>query len=465
MKQIKPKRIQLKIESSFINNLMCLSLLYLLSILTVLAAPEQEEKLEEIRIESSLNKTGAVYNRGENIEFKILLIDNSNKKKAVFLDCELFFNGKSIEKKIIPASDTCVFSIFKDTPGWIAVKASACDINKKMLLKQYPKDQFDKFVSGGIGAMIAPYEIPPASNEPDDFDSFWQTQRESLDKIPVKAVRTPVAFTGPLKDKILCYDVKVDCAGSMPVSGYLGIPANAREKTLPALVFFDGAGVRSADKPTWYQGAIAFHINAHGIENGQNNDYYRKLEQSSLKDYKFQGINNRNDFYFREMHVRGMRALDYLKTLPEWDGKNLFVIGGSMGGGQAIAAAALDPQVTTCMAFIPAMGDLDGDLAQRLPAYPNPLSSKNDKAEKDSILETVKYYDSTKFAKRIKANVILSTGYIDFICPPSSVYLIYNSLPNGVNKKIIAYPSKGHEYYTPPEAKEILEKLYRPCLP
>lgn len=49
------------------------------------------------------------------------------------------------------------------------------------------------------------------------------------------------------------------------------------------------------------------------------------------------------------MYLRVLRALDYVKTLPEWDGKNLIVIGSSQCGAQAIVAAALDPQVSLCL--------------------------------------------------------------------------------------------------------------------
>ena len=41
-----------------------------------------------------------------------------------------------------------------------------------------------------------------------------------------------------------------------------------------------------------------------------------------------------------------MRSLEFIKTLPQWNGKDLIASGGSQGGLQTIWAAALDPDVT-----------------------------------------------------------------------------------------------------------------------
>ncbi len=436
--------------------------LSLCAIFDATAEQAKAAQAEPVRIDATINRETPTYRPGERIEIEFSLIDVSQDKRAAFMDCELFVNGESVERKTLPSAAKCDFSITApEDAAWIAAKATACGKDKKPLLKEFSKNPFDKVVMAGIGAMVAPELLKPSAPEPQDFDAFWKARRAELDKVPVVATRSPVDFDGPLKDKIDCYDVKVECAGGSPVSGYLGIPRDAAPKSLPAVVFFDGAGVRSATKPLWYQGAIAFHTNAHGIENGKAPDYYSELEKGRLKNYKFQGKSDRDAFYFKGMLLRAMRALDYVKSLPEWDGSTLLVFGGSMGGGQALAAAALDPQVTTCLAFIPAFGDQTATLAGRPAAYPRAADRKDPKELFDATLECAGYYDTVNFAKRIKADVILSTGLIDFICPPSSVYLVYNALPPGRSKKIVAYPAKGHEYYTPPEAKAVLENLYR----
>ena len=46
--------------------------------------------------------------------------------------------------------------------------------------------------------------------------------------------------------------------------------------------------------------------------------------------------------YFNAMALRLMRACEWAKTLPEWDGRTFAVDGGSQGGLQSVWCAALD---------------------------------------------------------------------------------------------------------------------------
>ena len=72
------------------------------------------------------------------------------------------------------------------------------------------------------------------------------------------------------------YDVKISCVGKRPVSGYLSIPKGAGPKSLPLRVWYEGYGVSSAparENPA----EITFSVNAHGIENGREPAYYKRL--------------------------------------------------------------------------------------------------------------------------------------------------------------------------------------------
>ena len=53
-------------------------------------------------------------------------------------------------------------------------------------------------------------------------------------------------------------------------------------------------------------------------------------------------------------------------------------------------------------------------------------------------------YDAASFAKRIKnADCLLSTGFIDTTCAPTSVYVAYNNIPSA-HKIIVNMPESGH---------------------
>ncbi len=420
----------------------------------VKAAPEKEQK---ISFEAKADKPGAVYAKGEPITLSCRMLIDGKPVKGKFVRYMTYINGMHTgETKILPSDETFTVTGKLDRSGWYHVIGTALDENKKPIL--IPNNRWNNAYSGGVGAMVAPEEIRPSGTEPADFDAFWKAQREALNKVPVKATRVEVPVSADLKDKVVCYDVKVDCAGAKPVSGYLAMPAKAAPKSLPAIVSYHGAGVRSANKPLRYaQNAICLDVNAHGIENGKPADYYSNLDKNVLKDYRRAGKQNRDEFYFKEMYLRVMRALDYVKSLPEWDGKTLIVHGGSQGGGQSLVAASLDPQVTLCVAGVPALGDHAGRMVGRQPGWPFLYSAKDGVPSDPEASKTAEYFDNNNFAKRIKCETFVSTGFIDTTCVPTSVYSAYNSIPAGVRKHIDTTPTKGHDAPIPSGYKRIDE--------
>ena len=101
-----------------------------------------------------------------------------------------------------------------------------------------------------------------------------------------------------------------------------------------------------------------------------------------------------------------MRALDYVKSLPEWDGKTLIVHGGSQGALQALAAAALDRDVSFVVANAPAMCDQAGELAGRMSPWPHAISQAG-------MERVAPFFDGAAFARRITAPVRFTVGFSD----------------------------------------------------
>ncbi len=394
-----------------------------------------------LTVQCSLNRPDGLFRQGEEIRFTLRGVG-----EAAALECVLFRNGKPIETRKVPFVEEVVFTVVPDRPGWYAVTGTARDAAGKAIPLRAPT-QWEKEVRGSIGALADYPEIAPGAKEPADFDAFWAAQRKLLDEVPLRELeRVPVEVPERYRGKVDCWDVKVASAGPRPVSGYLTIPSGAAPKSLPLLLHCDGAGVRSSLNHYWVQGAITFSFNAHGIPNGRPEAFYRELERGELRRYMFQGREERETFYFRTMFLRLMRALDYAKTLPEWNGRDLIIEGTSQGGGQALAGAALDPAVTVCIAGVPALGDFGGEA----PGWPKPAT------------QAAGYFDAVNFAKRIKGEVHLSAGLTDFVTPSPSIAAIYNSLPPGIQKTILFYPALGHTGKCKTSGEELLGTLYRP---
>src|SRR5205823_6155453 len=119
------------------------------------------------------------------------------------------------------------------------------------------------------------------------------------------------------------------------------------------------------------------------------------------RDYAMVGNTDREKSYFLNMYLRDSRALDYLSTRPDWDGKTVVVMGGSMGGQQSLVLAGLRPdKVTAVLACVPAGADANGDLHGRKAGYPNWPSDKPD------VMKTALHFDTVNFASHIKAPVM-----------------------------------------------------------
>jgi cephalosporin-C deacetylase-like acetyl esterase len=142
------------------------------------------------------------------------------------------------------------------------------------------------------------------------------------------------------------------------------------------------------------------------------------------------------------MFLRLVRALDFLTAQPEWDGRTVVVHGGSQGGAQSIVAAGLDSRVTFFAAGVPAMCDHTGAVAGRTSGWPKLVPNGPDGRPDPKALEVARYYDAVNFATRTRAAGIMTVGFIDTTCPPTSVYAAYNALKG--EKEIFNDPPSTH---------------------
>ena len=243
-------------------------------------------------------------------------------------------------------------------------------------------------VSVRTGLVVAPEEFVPGTNRPKDFDKYWKQEKKSLCALPMNIKSIPVKN---IENGFECADVEINCTGPKPARGYFAKPKSAKPKSLPIVLFVHAAGVKGswclAQPETAIKlckkrkGCLAFDLNAHGMLNGQAQEYYDNLEEGELKGYYYQGIESREDFYFRGMYLRLLRTIEFLCSQPEWDGKRLIVIGESQGGGQALAAAGLDKRVSAAVATVPAMCDWGGPSAGKNAGWPQPFSQPGNQQE------------------------------------------------------------------------------------
>jgi cephalosporin-C deacetylase len=69
-----------------------------------------------------------------------------------------------------------------------------------------------------------------------------------------------------------------------------------------------------------------------------------------------------------------------------------------------------------------------------------------------------RYFDCVNFATRIKCPGVMTVGFVDGACPPSSVYAAFNALK--APKRMVADPLAGHAN-TPEMGKETMDAVRR----
>ena len=282
-----------------------------------------------------------------------------------------------------------------------------------------------------LGAAIAPTQLKPSVPRPADFDSFWDAKLKSLDEIPINPVLTPGESH---KAGVDFYTVQLDSLGSH-VQGYLAKPS--REGKFPALVIFQYAGVYALQPNTVTdraaEGWLAFDVDSHDMPPAQ----------ASGVSTSYQSIGNtgRETSYFLNMYLRDSRAIDYIATRPDWDGKTIMIMGTSMGGQQSLVTAGLNHKVTAVIVNEPSGADTNGNLHSRKAGYPNWPS--NDA----KVMETALYFDPVNFASRIKAPVLAAIGFIDTTSPPAGIWTAMNQIRGP--REVVSMVESDHNNKTP----------------
>ena len=322
-----------------------------------------------------------------------------------------------------------------------------------------------------VGYVVAPEGFRPGYEEPADLMPYWDNQKKQLKALPLQVKKTVLEVPQWAQGRYTCQDVEINCLGPAPVRAYVAKPVKAKKKSLPIIILCRAAGVSgnwcrcSVDEcvgnAALAGGALSLDINAHGMLNGQTDDYYRMLESGLLRNYYEHNAADRETYYFRGMYLRLLRAIEYMTRQPEWDGRRILVIGESQGGGQAVAAAGLDPRVSAVVLNVPAMQDLGGARAGRRSGWPQPIENHRS-LPSDMIDTTLPYFDGALLVRHSKAEIYCEMGLIDETCPPSSVWATLNGAQG--KKTVNCVPFRTHAWPAGEWRKLWDEKYYHPRL-
>jgi cephalosporin-C deacetylase-like acetyl esterase/pimeloyl-ACP methyl ester carboxylesterase len=403
-------------------------------------AAAEQRKLQVIQpntfIQTVTDRPDAIYKAGEKAVFRLSLTDKTAPAAIPPLKWALTYDGV---RDIASGQVTLV-------DGRATVEGTLSEPGT-LRLEVTPATDADMLGTALAAAVFDPYQIEPTAKLPADFKDFWNAQKAELAQVPMDARTEPVAQDNP---GVEVFEISLANIKGLRIRGYLAKPKGAT--ALPALISLPGMGnhpgtiKRAAD--TAALGFLALDIGIHDFPTTFPSVTSPELDEKwkQLMGYPWMGREDRTTYYYRQVILGIVRAIDFIDSRPDWNRKVLITSGGSQGGGLAIIAAGVDSRVTAVAAVCPALAEYTGPLMGRPDSAPRrlifePRVGQGSKPD-PKIIEATAYYDAVNFARFVKVPAIMSIGFIDTGVPPTVAFSVYNTLTGP--KAVALDPLMGH---------------------
>ena len=305
-----------------------------------------------------------------------------------------------------------------------------------------------KDYKGLCTAGFSPEKLRPYCQEPKDFDAFWKKALDAARKNDLNPTKRllPERCTKDMNVYEVSY---VNNNWNSRMFRILSVPVKPGK--YPALLRVPGAGVRpySGDTYTAPGKCIVLEIGVHGIPVTMEQNVYDDLHNGALDGYWNFNVAEPDKNYYKRVVTGAVRGVDFIASLPEWDGKTIGVTGASQGGFLSLAVAALDKRITFLGVVHDAMCDYEAELHNVGGGWPHTIywdmKSGLDKNLINLKVEGGRYYDGVNFARRVTQPGWYSFGYNDEVVPPTSSYSTYNIVT--APKTLSVYQMTGHYWY------------------
>ncbi|WIX79419.1 alpha/beta fold hydrolase [Amycolatopsis carbonis] len=286
-----------------------------------------------------------------------------------------------------------------------------------------------------------------AYQAPEDFDEFWRETLAEAAKYEIDVTVTPVETALRTLD---VFEVTYAGFGGHPIHAWLRVPRN-QPGPLPAVVQFHGYGSgrgSALEELVWASAGYAqlqIDVRGQGGAHAGGTTGDPVGSGPSFPGFLTRGIESRETYFYRRVFTDAARAVEAARALDVVDADRVAVVGNSQGGGIALAAAALVPDVAALYAQAPFLCDLRRAslIAGKAPYTELAGYLATQRHEVDRTFEVLSYFDGVGFASRATAPAHFSIGLMDDVVPPSTVFGAYNAYRG--RKHLDVWEYNGHE--------------------
>jgi cephalosporin-C deacetylase len=293
------------------------------------------------------------------------------------------------------------------------------------------------------------YAYRPDRNEPPDFDAFWAQTLDESRQHPLNIRCEPIDTGLRL---IEAFDISFSGYAGQPIKGWLLLPRQ-RSARLPCVVEYVGYGGGRGHPLDWLLWSNAGYAHLVMDTRGQGStwrigdtpDPEPDGSNPHVPGFMTRGILNPQIYYYRRVFTDAVRAVEVARAHEAVDPWRIAITGGSQGGGIALAVAALATDLAAVLADVPFLCHYRR-ATEITNAYPYGEIAQYCQRHRDKIetvFNTLTYFDGVHFAARATSPALFSTGLMDEICPPSTIFAAYNHYAGP--KQIKVWPYNSHE--------------------
>lgn len=286
------------------------------------------------------------------------------------------------------------------------------------------------------------------SPRPDDFDTYWDDSLAEMHAIDPQIEMIPSEFKTSFAE---CFDLFFTGVGGARIHALYARPKGDKGPHPAVLQFhgYTGSAGDWADKLNYV--GLGFSVAALDCrgQGGQSQDV-GDVNGNTFRGHIIRGLDDvKEKMLFRYIFLDTAQLAGIVMNMPEVDAGRVGAMGGSQGGGLTLACASLEPRIKKLAPVFPFLSDYkrvwEMDLAvnayEELRTYFRQFDPNH--SREDEIFMKLGYIDIQHLTKRIKGEVLMATGLMDNICPPSTQFAAYNKIKS--EKNMILYPDFGHE--------------------
>lgn len=306
-------------------------------------------------------------------------------------------------------------------------------------------------------------EMAIRDSRPADFSKFWSRAKAALASVPldareeamqtftekqineynVKSACLPMDYdpTGHRCKEVESAKVTFAAPGGARVHGWLAKPMG--KGPFPAMLVLPGGGFSPRPRPLEHarHGYVALDIQIHG------QDVDQPKYENIPGHFDHQVYQPAEAFYYYQVYLRALQAVNYLKSRPDVDPKRITLVGGSQGGRLAVVLAGLDPSIHS---IVPCIAHFGNQPYMGWAEQCNREGKDGMDLDEPPVMDTPEqrcfaYYDPMNFAPDIHCPVLMNGGLIDTASAPSGVWAIYKRLGTR-DKKIMPLTGLGHDW-------------------